>query len=363
MSVELLAQRYRLAEQIGQGGMGRVWRATDELLNRPVAIKEMRVAASLDDPTREELIQRTMREARICAGVVHPSAVTIHDVVLERNRPWIVMEYVQGRSLERIVAEDGPLTPGRTAAIGRQLVSALRSAHDAGTLHRDVKPANVLVTDSGRAVLTDFGIAVSDAENKLTLTGRIPGAPGYIAPERLQGGETTAASDMWSLGATLYFAVEGRPVFDGATPAARLTAPLREDPPPPRHAGPLRPVLLGMLQRDPMLRPNDAELEATLDRVSKGIDDTGEHSPTALDVSGMAGDLPPPGATPRPGPGTGPQHAMLHPGLPRPPVGTAASAGHGSTMSWRRITVIVVGGLITLILAPLLVEYLATRFF
>ncbi|MDA8372112.1 MAG: serine/threonine-protein kinase [Nocardiopsaceae bacterium] len=346
MSSHLLADRYRLLEPIGQGGMGTVWRAEDRLLHRQIAIKEVRVARDLEPEKRDELLARTMREARISAGLsTHPSIVTIHDVVQENERPWIVMELVSGRGLDRVVAEDGPLSPRRTAEIGRQLFDALNTAHEGGVLHRDVKPANVMLLADGRALLSDFGIAVSDSEDKLTLTGNLPGSPGYVAPERLKSNAMTPAADVWSLGATLYFAVEGRPAFERPTNAARLTAAIEDAPDPAQRAGALRPVLNGMLQHDPEHRLCGPALDAALARVISGST-TDDLTPTQLDVSD---ELPV-----APG-GTGPSIPM--------PVGARMTASAGSGLGrrrWVRLLLSILAGLITLILAPLLVEYLSS---
>mgnify|MGYP001256719650 CR=1 FL=1 len=269
MTPRLLADRYRLTETIGRGGMGTVWRAEDELLRRPVAVKEIRVDPGLDTRTRDELVARTLREARICAGLGgHPSIVTIHDVVLEEGRPWIVMELLEGRPLDRAVEEDGPLTPRRTAEIGQDLLSALETAHRGGVCHRDIKPGNIMLLFDGRAVLTDFGIASSDADSGKTLTGQLPGSPGYVAPERLRGGEATGAADVWSLGATLYYAVEGRPAYRGDI-AARLTSALERAPDPPLRAGPLRPAIDGMMRRDPESRPPGKALADALESTAR----------------------------------------------------------------------------------------------
>ncbi|WP_239139608.1 serine/threonine-protein kinase, partial [Sphaerisporangium krabiense] len=183
----LLAGRYRLIAPIGQGGMGTVWRAADELLRQEVAIKEVLLPPELGAEHRAELRERTLREARAAASLrSHPSIVTVHDVVLEGGQPWIVMELVRGRSLDKIVREGGPLPPARVAAIGLAVLDALGAAHAAGILHRDVKPGNVLITDDGRVLLTDFGIATIAGDPALTQAGLLSGSPGYTAPERLR---------------------------------------------------------------------------------------------------------------------------------------------------------------------------------
>ncbi|PKK12540.1 serine/threonine-protein kinase [Thermomonospora sp. CIF 1] len=265
-----IAGRYRLVEMLGRGGMGTVWRARDEMLDREVAVKEVLVQAGLSEEERRGVRERTLREARAAARLSHPGIVTVHDVVDEDGRPWIVMELVRARSLAEILAAEGPLPPERVAGIGRQLVAALRAAHAVGILHRDIKPANVLVTDEGRAVLTDFGIARVEGDTALTRTGSLVGSPAYMPPERARGEPAIPASDLWSLGATLYAACEGRPPHDRPDVMAVLAAVMNEDPPPPRRAGPLTPVLSGLLVRDPVRRLTAAQAEEMLARVESG---------------------------------------------------------------------------------------------
>jgi hypothetical protein len=260
----LIAGRYRLLDQLGKGGMGAVWRARDEVLGREVAVKEVLLPATVSDAARDSLIERTRREARLAARLNHPNVVTVFDVVDADHRPWLVMELVPSRSLTEIVEAEGPLSAARTADIGLQLLGALDAAHRAGVLHRDVKPGNVLITPEGRVVLGDFGIARLEGDPGLTGTGLIMGSPAYMAPERARGHVVGPASDLWSLGATLYTAVEGRAPFsrDGALPT--LTAVVTDDPDPFQLAGPLAPLLGRLLHRDPAERPSSAELRAAL---------------------------------------------------------------------------------------------------
>ncbi|WP_083983904.1 serine/threonine-protein kinase [Actinomadura hibisca] len=269
-SERLLAGRYRLLSVVGRGGMGTVWRAHDEALHREVAVKEVLLHEALSDEEREQRHQRTLREARASARLNHPGVVTVHDVVDEGGRPWIVMELVQARSLQEVLDEDGPLPPGRAAAIGRQVAGALRAAHAIGILHRDVKPANVLITGEDRAVLTDFGIAQIAGDATLTRTGLIMGSPAYMSPERVNGDPALPASDLWALGATLYAACEGRPPHYRTDAMAVLAAILTQEPPPPRNAGHLGPVLRALLERDPARRPGADEAEKALARVQAG---------------------------------------------------------------------------------------------
>ncbi|MEU4719969.1 serine/threonine-protein kinase [Nonomuraea dietziae] len=244
-----IAGRYHLKEPIGKGGMGIVWRAHDELLDREVAVKEVRYAAVLGDEV-QLLNRRTMREARAAARFTHPNVIVVHDVIEEDDRPWIVMQLVQSRSLGQVIKADGPLAPGKVAEIGLAVLDALRGAHDAGVLHRDVKPENVLLAEDGRVVLTDFGIATLETETALTMTG-LAGTPAFIAPERLKGLPARRESDLWSLGATLYTAVEGRAPHERGMAMATMMAVLNDDPEPPKRAGALKPVLAGLLAKEP----------------------------------------------------------------------------------------------------------------
>lgn len=270
MEGNVLAGRYRLESVVGRGGMGTVWRARDETLDREVAVKEVVLPAGLSDDERDNRHRRTLREARASARLNHPGVVTVHDVVDEDGRPWIVMELVRARSLQDIVDEDGPLPPGRVATIGRQVAGALRAAHAIGILHRDVKPANVLVADDDRAVLTDFGIAQLAGDATLTATGMVMGSPAYMSPERVNGDPAVPASDLWALGATLYAASEGRAPHHRSDAMAVLAAIMTQDVPPPRNAGPLAPVLTGLLERDPVRRMSGADAEDALTAVANG---------------------------------------------------------------------------------------------
>ncbi|MFF5247397.1 serine/threonine-protein kinase [Streptosporangium sp. NPDC000095] len=265
----LLAARYRLSEPVGRGGMGTVWRAHDELLNREVAVKEVRLPVILDEELRAELCARTEREGRATAMVAHPSVITVFDVVTEDERPWIVMELLRARSLEQLLQDHGPLPPRQVAEIGRQVLGALRAVHAKGILHRDVKPSNVLVTDD-RAVLTDFGLAALEGDVSITQAGIVLGSAGYIAPERVLGAKASPAGDLWSLGATLYTAVEGRGLHGRRTAAAALAALTSGEPIPMERAGPLTPVLRGLLTIDPNARLDAGRALMMLARVAAG---------------------------------------------------------------------------------------------
>ncbi len=258
-----------MMEPIGRGGMGVVWRAHDQLLDRAVAVKEVRYDSAMGDEL-SDLNRRTMREARAAGRLTHPNVVVVHDVIEEDDRPWIIMQLVASRSLGQVIREDGPLSPERTVEIGLQILDALRAAHRQGVLHRDVKPENVLLTDDARVVLTDFGIARLEADSTMTRTGLV-GTPAFIAPERLRGEAAQRESDLWSLGATLYTAVEGKPPHDRGMAMATMHAVLNDDPAPPRRAGALGPVLLRMLAKEPADRPGYDELTRLLKRASREL--------------------------------------------------------------------------------------------
>ncbi|MFJ9863491.1 protein kinase [Streptomyces sp. NPDC101165] len=244
--------------------MGRVWRAVDEMLDRLVAVKEIRVDGQAAEDSRTHR-ERTLREARATARIDHPNVVRVYDVVDEGQRLWIVMELVTGRSLERIMTEEGPLSPRETARIGLGLVAALRQVHAGGVLHRDIKPGNVLVeTGAGRVVLTDFGIAAIQDAKALTMVGMLVGSPDYMAPERISGHRQGPPSDLWSLGATLAAALAGNSPFTRDTTLATLHAVLYEEPRLPPAAGPLHPLLAALLTKDPSNRPGLSEVERAL---------------------------------------------------------------------------------------------------
>lgn len=255
----VVAGRYRLLDQLGRGAMGIVWRGRDELLDRDVAIKQIVLAPMASATEARASYERTLREARTAARLSHPGVVTVFDVVEEDGSPWIVMELVRARPLDQVIAEDGPLPPARAAQLGLGLLEALKSAHAAGVLHRDVKPSNVLISPDGKAVLTDFGIAMIQGDPGLTQGGMVVGTPGFSPPERVRGEPATRASDLWSLGATLYAAVEGRGPFDRAGGSAAIIASIATEPAPRApSAGPLAPVIEALLKADPAERPDAA---------------------------------------------------------------------------------------------------------
>jgi serine/threonine protein kinase len=264
----VVAGRYRLSAVIGHGGMGVVWRARDELLSRDVAVKEMIWPPYLTDQERRAACRRATREAQVAARLTHRNVIRVFDIVEEGGCPWIVMELLSYRSLLDVIEEDGPLTPAEAAHVGLQILAALRVVHAAGIVHRDVKPANILISPDNRAVLTDFGIAWAADSPALTTVGVLIGSPSYIAPERARGGHSGAQGDLWGLGASLYTAVEGHPPFERANALASITAVVADELSPATHAGPLWPVLSGLLRKDPDRRLDAAEAERLLRGVS-----------------------------------------------------------------------------------------------
>ncbi|MFD9394606.1 serine/threonine-protein kinase [Streptomyces sp. NPDC060000] len=367
----LLAGRYRLADAIGSGGMGRVWRAHDELLHRAVAIKELTAALYVAESDQAVLLARTRAEARAAARINHSAVVTVHDVLEHDGRPWIVMELVEGRSLADAVKEDGRVEPAEAARIGLWVLRALRAAHSAGVLHRDVKPGNVLLSDDGRVLLTDFGIAQIEGDSTITRTGEVVGSVDYLAPERVRGHDPGPSSDLWALGATLYTAVEGRSPFRRTSPLTTLQAVVEEEAADPRYAGPLGPVITALLRKDPAARPDTAEAEQLLAEAADGRRPngaqayvptqfggpdraTGDHHPAAHPLSPPTSYVPvaPAAPTPVPGhpvteptavgptnPGPGP---AIRPGRPRRRrllalvVVLAALVGGGTAVAWQK---------------------------
>ncbi|MBT2421383.1 serine/threonine protein kinase [Streptomyces sp. ISL-22] len=264
----LIAGRYRLLAKLGHGGMGTVWRAKDETVDREVAVKEPRVPDHLPERERANAFERMRREARAAARLDHPAVVNVHDVAVVDGRPWIVMELVQGRSLGDALQE-GTLGAREAARIGLEVLGALEAAHAAGILHRDVKPDNVLLGRHDRVVLTDFGIAQIEGETNLTDTGGFVGSPEYIAPERVLGQRPGPASDLWSLGVVLYAATEGVSPFRRSNTPATLQSVLNAAPAPPASAqGPLAEAINGLLQKDPARRPNAAQTRALLEQAA-----------------------------------------------------------------------------------------------
>src|SRR5512146_2696703 len=291
MTGRVIAGRYNLQHPIGRGAMGVVWRARDQLLDRDVAVKEVVLSAAIGEDERRNAYQRTLREARTAARLSHRGVVAVYDVAEEDGRPWIVMELVPSRSLDAVLTVEGRLSAARTCRIGQQLLSALAAA-----LHRDVKPSNVLIaTDKigdsweERAVLTDFGIAQFEGDPRLTQTGMVMGSPGFTAPERIRGGDATPGSDLWSLGATLYAAVEGRGPYEQRGGAiTTMSAIINEDAPVAPHAGALAPLIAALLRRDPSARPSAGVAARLFAQVLPRLTEAqaekpaAKHPPTAL---------------------------------------------------------------------------------
>ncbi|MFG2719160.1 serine/threonine-protein kinase [Streptomyces sp. NPDC048416] len=322
----VLAGRYRVVEQLGRGGMGVVWRAHDEVLGRDVAVKELRAYNDASAPELGDLRLRMQREARAAARIRHPSVVAVHDVTEHQGRPVIVMELIDGPSLDDVLGERGVLEPGEAAAIGAKVLEALAAAHRVGVLHRDVKPGNVLLDTSGRVVLTDFGIAAMDDPGdgsgtlpqpsaggtpirKLTRSGELVGSLDYLAPERAQGQDPGPASDIWALGATLYAAVEGAAPFRRTSTWSTLNAIVVEPLPEARRAGPLGPVLARLMDKDPAARPDAETAARLLMEVAAG---QGATAPTAVRTTPIRATAPPAAA---------PRSATVRDALPHRPEG------------------------------------------
>ncbi|MFD9191666.1 protein kinase [Streptomyces phaeochromogenes] len=289
----LVAGRYRLLSVLGEGGMGTVWRARDEVLHREVAVKEVRAPVGQTAAQVERMYTRLEREAWAAARISARGVVTVHDVATDDDRPWIVMELVRGRSLADVIGSQGALPPREAARIGTEVLDALRAAHGAGVLHRDVKPANVLLADDGRVVLTDFGIATVEGDSALTMTGELVGSPEYLAPERALGRNPGPASDLWSLGALLYTAVQGRSPFRRTSPLSTLRAIVDDELPPPHRAGPLASVIEGLMRKDPDDRMSAVEAERELRLAgADGTSGAGTATPSAPQPAADTDELP-----------------------------------------------------------------------
>ena len=301
-STRRVGGRYRLDRSIGSGGMGTVWEGTDELLGRRVAVKEVRFPEGVSEHEAAELKERTLREARATARLTHPNVVTTYDVVEDSGRPYIVMELLDARSLSQVLREDGALPPHRVAELGLNMLSALETSHRQGVVHRDVKPGNVLLMADGRAVLTDFGIATMAGDPALTSTGVVLGSPAYMPPERARGRKPGPEGDLWSLGATLYAAAEGRPPYDSDDPLGTLTAVISDPVPTPGVDGPLRAAILGLLTKDPAERMTIPAARRLLEQAAQRPDSapTVAVAPGALDRGGRTEAFIPAAAGPLP---------------------------------------------------------------
>ncbi|MGW2048165.1 serine/threonine-protein kinase [Streptomyces sp. NPDC001858] len=354
-SERLIAGRYRLLTPLGEGGMGVVWRARDEVLHREVAVKEVRAPAGLPASDVERMYARLEREAWAAARVANRNVVTVFDVAQQDGRPWIVMEIVRGISLAELLDSEGPLEPARVAHIGAEVLSALRAAHEAGVLHRDVKPANVLMSNDGRVVLTDFGIATVEGTSALTMTGEVIGSPEFLAPERALGRTPGPESDLWSLGVLLYAAVEGNSPFRYDTPLSTLRAIVDEELPPPHRAGPLAPVIEGLLRKDPAERLPADRAEEDLRLIAAGGDPragstrVAPYAPYSPTVATPAEPL-------RPGPPT-PTPSQSQPQQPWATTPTGSPPGSPTTSTSspphrnRRAGVMLVAGVVVVALA------------
>ena len=317
MTGRVIAGRYNLQHPIGRGAMGVVWRARDMLLDRDVAVKEVVISALIGADERHTAYQRTLREARTAARLSHRGVVTVYDVVEEDGRPWIVMELIPSQSLDQVLTVQGRLPVARVCDIGQQLLSALAAAHTAGVLHRDVKPSNVLIANSKvgdsweeRAVLTDFGIAQFEGDPRLTQTGMVMGSPGFTAPERIRGGDATSASDLWSLGATIYAAVEGRGPFEQRGGAiTTMSAIINEDAPAAPHAAQLAPLIAALLRRDPSARPSAASAARQFAQVLPQLTEAPKASPAAAHPATVLSAHVPSAAPAAPAPASAPEDA------------------------------------------------------
>ena len=311
----LLAGRYRLGAVIGVGGMGVVWRGHDELLGRDVAVKEMVWPPHLTEQERQIACRRAIREAQMAGRLSHRNVVRVYDIVEEDSHPCIVMEFLPYKSLREILDEEGTVPPARAAQIGLGVLGALSAAHAEGILHRDVKPANILVGPDGRVVLTDFGIARAADSPTLTADGTVLGSPSYIAPERARGGQSGAGApgDLWGLGASLYTAVEGHPPFERNGALATLTAVVADELEPPTHAGPLEPVISGLLRKDPAQRLGAAEAGELLRQVAEPQATEPQVAESQATEPQVAEPLPAPASTASPPP------VVPEPWQPAPP--------------------------------------------
>ncbi|SEP21802.1 serine/threonine-protein kinase [Trujillonella endophytica] len=360
----LVSGRYRLLAQIAGGGMGTVWRARDELLGRQVAVKQILPPPGADEEVVDQQRQRALREGRIAARLSHPHAISVYDVATDGGQPWLVMEYLPSRSLAQVLFDDGPLPPELVAQIGAQVADALTATHVAGIVHRDVKPANVLVGQGedveGLVKITDFGISHAIGDVTLTQTGQITGTPAFLAPEVAQGTEMSEASDVFSLGATLYTCLEGEPPFGMDDNALRLLhrvagGGVR----PPARAGSLAAPLMEMLADDPAARPTMSQVRDRLAVLAAGRDGDPttvllartelRPAPDRMRTASLpAGDRRADVVPPAAGPATPPAAAPT-PLPPRPPAPVPVAAPAG-TPAGRRRWPLVVAGLVLLLL-------------
>jgi serine/threonine protein kinase len=320
----VIADRYALKAPLGRGGMGVVWRAQDAVLGREVAIKEVVFPPTMPEQERRPAQARVMREARAAARLNHPAAVTLYDVVQDHGGTFIVMELVNAPTLADLVRREGPLSPERVAKIGAQVAGALEAAHQAGIVHRDVKPGNVMVPPRGMAKLADFGVASLQGDPQLTSTGLVIGSPAYMAPEQARGEESGPPADFWALGATMYYAVEGEPPFDRGTSIATLAAVVNQPPRTPRRAGPLTPLLTAHQAKDPAARPSGPTIGAWLNWLRVVALPSAPAELLRTQRQGRAGSLAPPSSTSASAVTPAPPVVTPSAGLPQRSVQTSA---------------------------------------
>jgi serine/threonine protein kinase len=349
---QLVAERYELLETVGRGGFGVVWRACDTLLERHVAVKEIHIPGFLGEQDRVDLREKVLKEARAAARLDHPGAVTVYDVIDDDGHPVIVMELVDAPTLAQIVADRGPLPPDEVARIGLEILDVLDAAHARGIVHRDVKPANVMVGDSGRVRLGDFGVAAILDDPTVTASGAVTGSPAYMAPEQATSKGAIAESDLWSLGATMYFAVEGRPPFDKGAALPTLTSIVQDPPRPAERAGVLAPVLAGLLVKSPSERMAAPELRDQLASVATGA------TPPPVEVEAPADQTavlhldepivaapppPPPPAPPPPPPPPAPTRPSPAPAPVARPQGARATGSRRTPVLLGVVALVVLG--------------------
>ncbi|MGH3793805.1 MAG: serine/threonine-protein kinase [Pseudonocardiaceae bacterium] len=349
---ELIAGRYRLVSQVGSGAMGVVWQAYDDLLHRVVAVKQLLLPVGMSEIQADEATRRAMREGRIAARLHHPHAITVYDVVEHEGKPCLIMEYLHSESLSAVLATQGPLPPEDVARIGGQIAGALAAAHEAGIVHRDIKPGNVLLAGDGTAKITDFGISRAVGDGTVTATGILSGTPAYLAPEVAQGQDATFPSDVFSLGSTLYAAVEGVPPFGlDDNPIALIYRVTTSDITPPSRSGPLTPVLTETLQRNRSGRPTMQQVHETLTAVADSLSSPAPAGPAPVGSVpvgsvpvGRDSVLPPPQAD---------SSAAASAAAPEPPPGGIDRKPRSSTIA---ITVAVISLIVAGILVVMVVD-------
>ncbi|NUT91840.1 MAG: protein kinase, partial [Saccharothrix sp.] len=338
--------RYRLVRELGRGGMGAVWLGQDAVLGRDVAVKELVLPGGVPAAERAVYRERVLREARIAGRLADPSVVTVYDLVTEDDQTYIVMELITAPTLDELVDLDGPLDVRAAATLAGQLLSALEAAHDAGVVHRDVKPGNVMVPARGPAKLTDFGIAQSLEDPKLTATGTLIGSPAYMAPERLSGAPAAPGWDLWALGATLFYATEGRNPFERETTSATLLAVMTERPVPKLSPGPLHDLVVGLLDPDPDRRLRTPQARRLIERaLADTPDTTARVDPPTVRVDPVAHGTDP---ADRGGQPSAPGVSPFNPGMPPPPIPVAPRRRTGLILSATLTPLFVIGAAILL---------------